>query len=126
MKSIKKIFKVFVVAFVMIVFSLFAFQNDQRVALSFLEHQTPPFPLFIIVIGCFLCGLLVAAFLSLTEILYMSRRFRKQEKQIRDLNKQLTAIKQQPLLDDFSVQSDETTEEADKEKAVAADNQIYS
>lgn len=101
MRTFIKIVQVLGVVAIVAGFAIFAFDNAQPVAVKFLQYRSAEQPVFIVILASFVLGLLVAGLLSLTEIVRLNARLRRQVKQTRAFEKQLHLIKQQPLMDDF-------------------------
>ena len=102
MSSFKRIVQLVTVVGLVVVFSVFAFQNSQQISLHFMNKRAPEMPLFIILFIALFFGLTVAGVFGIAEVWLGSSRLRKKQKEIDELTKQLNALKSQPTLDDIN------------------------
>ena len=116
MKSLRKILVLVFGAAVVITFSIFAFQNSQEISVRFMHFQTPSVPMFIIIFSLFILGILFTGVFCMSELIRLNRKTRRQEKDIKSLEKQLNTMKQQPLLDDFEAKTNDSQLEPKKKR----------
>jgi uncharacterized integral membrane protein len=119
MRSFIKIIQVICIVCIVASFSIFAFYNSESIKIRFMQYQSTEQPLFLIILGSFVLGVLLAGFLSLAEIVRLNTRLRRQDKSNRALEKQLHLIKQQPLMEDFQTLQQSLTNKTNN-KTVAA------
>ena len=117
MRSIKKVFSIVILVGFITCFCIFAFQNAEYISVRFLEYRSPEVPLFIIILGFLVTGVFITGMFSVTEVIRLGAKVRKQEKKIAELNNQLTEMKQRPLLDDFSETNQNTATDTEVDAA---------
>jgi uncharacterized integral membrane protein len=108
MRSLRKVLEIVLIAVLLGAFALFAVQNGQTTTLKFLQWQTLEIPLFLVILISFFAGILVTTIVMAADVFRHHRQRRQAEKKVKALEQQLTLMKQQPLLDNFStMRSDE-------------------
>jgi uncharacterized integral membrane protein len=77
---------------------IFAFANQQPVALSYLfTWQTPPMPLFAVILAAVGIGFVIASLFGLAAYLRARRIIRQQRRMIGDLQAELHTLRTLPL-----------------------------
>src|SRR6185503_6732984 len=101
MGSLKRSLELVAVVLVLALFAVFAVQNGQSIVLKFWKYQAPELPLFLILLGFLLLGLCAALIICMTDIVRMRTKVFRLERLLRSAEKQVTLMKQQPLLEDY-------------------------
>ena len=88
-----------------IIFALFIVtfsqQNMMPVTLKYYQYlDIPPIPIYLLIFGSFLLGIIVASFWGAVERFRLSRNIRQLNRLVRDLRKELYANQNPPILDD--------------------------
>lgn len=75
-----------------VVFSVFATQNTSQVSLNFGKYAVSGVPLYLVVLGPLLLGLIVAYLIYLTRKLSQGMLVNKQRDEIKNLKKELAEV----------------------------------
>jgi uncharacterized integral membrane protein len=89
---------------VLVIFALFIVtfsqQNMDPVTLKYYHYlQIPPIPLYMIIFGAFLLGVIIASFWGAVERFRLNRTIRKLNRLVRDLRKELHAHENPPIIE---------------------------
>jgi uncharacterized integral membrane protein len=77
---------------------IFAFENQQPVTLSYLfTWQTPPMPLFAVIMAAVGAGFVIASLFGLAAYLRARKMIRQQRRMIADLQAELHTLRTLPL-----------------------------
>jgi len=77
---------------------IFTFQNDDhRVPLTFGSHTTEPLPIFIIMLGAFLLGVIFTSIIGIIEGMKMRVSVSKLKRKVKQYQAELDALRNLPL-----------------------------
>jgi len=118
--------KAFIICAVVALAIIFMVQNIEplshplgiRLNLFFFKLQTTPYPTYLVIMLAFFVGLLAASLLGMAERFRMRRQLRAKAKEVEDLNKELSSLRNLPLTSD-PVPATPTTPEPDKDEEQA-------
>lgn len=91
MKLIKKLFFIFLIAFIAVVISYFARMNDQIVTLNLIFGSVKDIQLWLLSLFCFLAGVIFSVMMVFLDIIFMSGNERKLKKELNKLKSELAA-----------------------------------
>jgi lipopolysaccharide assembly protein A len=78
----------------------FVFQNSSSIALKFLVWNSPPLPLPYFIFGAFATGIFFAGAVGLIENFKLNARIRKMRRMTELLEREVDALRNQPLFDE--------------------------
>ncbi len=71
-----------------------------RLNLFFVKLETTPYPTYLVIMLAFFVGLLAASLLGVAERFRMRRQLKAKAKEVEDLNKELSSLRNLPLTSD--------------------------
>lgn len=100
--------KAFIICAVVALAIIFMVQNIEplshplgiRLNLFFVKLETTPYPTYLVIILAFFVGLLTASLLGIADRFRMRRQLRAKSKEVEDLNKELSSLRNLPLTSD--------------------------
>ncbi len=118
--------KTFIVCAVVALAIIFMVQNIEplshplgiRLNLFFIKLRTTPYPTYLVILLAFFVGLLAASLLGLAERFRMRRQLKAKTKEVEDLTKELSSLRNLPLTSD-PVPASSQLPEPDKEEEPA-------
>ena len=101
MRTIGKLFRFLLLLVFVTILLFFSFHNRHDVSVELFSYSVPAIPLAAVIIVALFIGVIVTSFITVGELIALHARLRKREKEVRNLNKQLTEMKQRPLLNGY-------------------------
>jgi len=83
-----KTLRIILAFIILLVLFIFCINNAQTVQIIFFSYQTPPMPLFLILIFIFLLGFILAALFSAMKIAQLHRQLNRQRREMDTLKKE--------------------------------------
>ncbi len=100
METIHNLIRFFLIGTLSIAGIIFTMQNSQSVRVKFVYWIAPESPLAMVLLLAFAVGALVAGFYFLIDVFKMKTQLRKSRKMIELLEREVDALRNQPLYDE--------------------------
>ncbi|HLG19953.1 MAG TPA: LapA family protein [Bdellovibrionota bacterium] len=96
----RRLLVIFLILFSTLALSIFILQNQEPTTLKLAIWTSAPYPLFLVLLIAFVTGIILAGVVSLVELLRMESRLRKTRRMLELLEREVDALRNQPLYEE--------------------------